>query len=71
MLYPAYLMKLRKELTEFIKNIKPTDSKEFENDRMDIIEDMLILLNPYEYKNNIKALSNKQQKRLTLPRGWC
>ena len=73
-LFYEYLKKLSFELLNYIDSIHPEkkDMKNFEKDKIDIISNIGIFLNPYNYLDNIQMLDrNRHQKRLTKPHGWC
>ena len=66
-----YIKRLRAELAHLIETLNPKENeKNFEIDKIEIMINIVTLLNPYQYINNIQALSNKEhQKRLTIPHG--
>lgn len=64
-----YLKRLRTELINLIETLNSKE-KNFEIDKIEVMINIVSLLNPYQYINNIQALSDKEhQKRLTIPHG--
>ena len=71
-LFYEYLKKLLFELINYIDSIQPEkkEMKNFEKDKIDIISNIGVFLNPYNYTDNIQMLEKKRhQKRLTIPHG--
>ena len=60
------------ELEKYILGLKPIEktTNKFEQDKKRILNSIIMLLNPIIKEENIKELK-RQQKILTIPRGWC